>query len=50
LNRLSALLVPQKTPEAALACPASVSIHNDGHVVWQASRIQLAVDSLLFRR
>jgi hypothetical protein len=48
LNGLSALLVAEKTPEAALACPAAVSIHDDGNVLWQASRIQLAVDSLLF--
>ena len=48
LNRLSALLVAEKSSEAALACPAAVPIHDDGHVLWQACRIQLAVDSLLF--
>ena len=50
LNRLGALLVAEKALEAALACPASVAIHDDGDVLWQASRIQLAVDGLLFGR
>jgi hypothetical protein len=48
MNRLSALLVAEEALEAALACPASVSIHDDGNVLRQASGIQLAVDSLLF--
>jgi hypothetical protein len=48
LNRLSALLVAEKAPEAALACPTPISVHDDGNVLWQASRIQLSVDSLLF--
>jgi hypothetical protein len=44
------LLVTQKTLQTALACPATVSIHDDGDVLWQASRIQLAVNGLLFGR
>jgi hypothetical protein len=50
LDRLGALLVPEKAPEAPLACPASVAIHDDGYVLRQARRIQLAVDGLLFGR
>ena len=50
LDRLGALLMPEKAPEAALACPASVAVHDDGYVLRQASRIQLAVDGLLFGR
>ena len=30
--------------------PAPVSVHDDGYVLWQASRIQLAIDGLLFGR
>ena len=40
----------QETPEAALACPAAVAVHDDGYVLRQASRIQLAIDGLFFGR
>jgi hypothetical protein len=42
------MLVPEKAPEAALACPAPIAVHDDGYVLWQARRIELAVDGLFF--
>jgi hypothetical protein len=41
--------MPEKAPEAALACPTPVAVHDDGYVVRQASRVQLVIDGLLFR-
>jgi hypothetical protein len=43
-------LVAEKAPETALACPPPVAVHNDGYVLRQARRVQLAVDGLLFGR
>jgi hypothetical protein len=43
------LLVSQKAPEAALARPAPVAVHDDGDVLWQASCIQLPIDGLLVK-
>jgi hypothetical protein len=42
--------MPEKSLEAALAGPAPVAVHDDGYVLRQASRIQLAIDGLLFGR
>jgi hypothetical protein len=38
----------EKASEAALACPSAIAVHDDGDVLWQTRRIQLAIDGLFF--
>jgi hypothetical protein len=47
LHALGALLVAQKALERAAAGPAAVAVHDDGHMLGQALRLQRRIDGAL---
>src|ERR1035438_6746564 len=48
LHALGALLVAEEALERALASPASIAVHDDGHVLGQALGLQRRIDSAFF--